>query len=707
MSTYSSLLNQQDFVGDSVMTGDCTATGSIDFSQGTLIGFPVDNTSIFISGGVLTSVGGHFVNEYVNNIYPNTGSSVSVAPLSNQTLITNNLQDNSLSINSPVFTDSNKNLISTGIVGISNGGTNTNSVPLNGQLLIGNGSNYNVNNITTSNGISITNGSGSINISCNATNLSSNDTIVKRDGSGNFTANIITANLNGNASSATNFSGSLSGDVSGTQSSTVVNTVGSSSASNIHNAELLANASTNLNTASTIVKRDGSGNFSCGIITGNLSGTSTNFSGSLSGDVSGTQSSTVVNTVGGSSASNIHNAELLANAGTSSNTAGTLILRDGSGNFSTNIIFPNSILSNSVSKYLTGTASQSGLTITGYGTTWTASMIGGLIVLNTGNACLITGFTSTTSLSVDQVQSVSAGAYEIFYGGFQVNAIGDCGVQELFVGKSISLPNGAITNVELANSSITVSPGSGLSGGGSVSLGGTTTLSLAAPVSISNGGTNLTSTPTNGQLLIGNGTNYTLGTLTGTTNEITVSNGSGTITLATPQAIATTSSPTFVSVYHTGTSYSNTLAPYSGTVISVSSGNSLQLANSVSSYVPANLNYYEEFYQQITPTGVYTTANYIGITRIGRMITISWPQMSFTVGASAGAVIFAIPSRFAPGTGNTNFPYMSSVAGSVGTAGGQITATSLYFYGNATYSNFPASTACIVFKGAYTYNYGI
>ncbi len=57
---------------------------------------------------------------------------------------------------------------------------------------------------------------------------------------------------------------SLTGDVtaSGTGAvSSVVNSVGGSTASNLHAAEVLANASTNTNTASTIVKRDGSGNF--------------------------------------------------------------------------------------------------------------------------------------------------------------------------------------------------------------------------------------------------------------------------------------------------------------------------------------------------------------------------------------------------------------------------------------------------------------
>jgi hypothetical protein len=47
---------------------------------------------------------------------------------------------------------------------------------------------------------------------------------------------------------------------------------------------------------------------------------------------------------------------------------------------------------------------------------------------------------------------------------------------------------------------------------------------------IINGGTGLGTIPTNGQLLIGNGTGYTLRTLTASTG-ITVTNGSGTITI--------------------------------------------------------------------------------------------------------------------------------------------------------------------------------
>ena len=65
----------------------------------------------------------------------------------------------------------------------------------------------------------------------NATSVATPSTLVLRDASGNFSANIITAALNGNASTATsainattavNFTGSLSGDVTGTQSATSI-----------------------------------------------------------------------------------------------------------------------------------------------------------------------------------------------------------------------------------------------------------------------------------------------------------------------------------------------------------------------------------------------------------------------------------------------------------------------------------------------------
>ncbi|MGB8467389.1 MAG: tail fiber domain-containing protein [Candidatus Babeliales bacterium] len=87
---------------------------------------------------------------------------------------------------------------------------------------------------------------------------------------------------------------------------------------------------------------------------------------------------------------------------------------------------------------------------------------------------------------------------------------------------------GAVPNAALANSSITVAEGTGISitGGSSVSLGGTATINVLIPVTIANGGTNATSmTNTNGVL-------YYDGTLLNTTTvgaagQLLTSNGTG------------------------------------------------------------------------------------------------------------------------------------------------------------------------------------
>lgn len=67
----------------------------------------------------------------------------------------------------------------------------------------------------------------------------------------------------------------------------------------------------------------------------------------------------------------------------------------------------------------------------------------------------------------------------------------------------------------------------------------------AGTLSVGNGGTGVATTPTNGAVPIGNGTNYTVAALTGTANQVTVTNGAGSITLAAPQNIHTAATPQF------------------------------------------------------------------------------------------------------------------------------------------------------------------
>jgi len=57
----------------------------------------------------------------------------------------------------------------TGTLGIGNGGTGISTTPTNGQIAIGNGTNYTLATLTAGSGISITNGSGSINIASTVT----------------------------------------------------------------------------------------------------------------------------------------------------------------------------------------------------------------------------------------------------------------------------------------------------------------------------------------------------------------------------------------------------------------------------------------------------------------------------------------------------------------------------------------------------------
>ncbi len=150
--------------------------------------------------------------------------------------------------------------------------------------------------------------------------------------------------------------------------------------------------------------------------------------------------------------------------------------------------------------------------------------------------------TATTSLaSLATVGTITSGTWQgtavgVGYGGtgLATYTIGDL----LYASGATTLSKlaGVATGNVLLSGGVATAPS-----WGKVNLTSAVTGTLPA----ANGGTAVTSTPSNGQLLIGNGTGYTLATLTGTSNQVTVTNGAGTITLALPQAIATASTPQF------------------------------------------------------------------------------------------------------------------------------------------------------------------
>ena len=178
-----------------------------------------------------------------------------------------------------------------------------------------------------------------------ATSTNTASAIVARDGSGNFSAGIITANVSGNATTATtatNFSGSLSGDVTGTQGATVVSSVGGQTAANVAAATVLANAATSANTASAIVKRAATGGFSAGaisvtdeVVSSSLTITPFITAGVVHNNASGLLSSSLI-VDGDITSATISNAKLATISST--NTSGNIVVRDGSGNFATNMI---------------------------------------------------------------------------------------------------------------------------------------------------------------------------------------------------------------------------------------------------------------------------------------------------------------------------------------------------------------------------------
>jgi hypothetical protein len=198
-----------------------------------------------------------------------------------------------------------------------------------------------------------------------ATNANTASAIVARDASGNFTAGTITASLSGNASTATTFETartingvSFNGSSNITVTANTPNTLtrGTYLTGTDFNggaATTWAVDATSANTASKVVARDASGNFSAGTITAALNGNAStatilqtartingvSFNGSSNITVTANSPNTLTRgTYLTGSNFNGSAATTWAVDATSANTASKVVARDASGNFSAGTI---------------------------------------------------------------------------------------------------------------------------------------------------------------------------------------------------------------------------------------------------------------------------------------------------------------------------------------------------------------------------------
>tara|TARA_R110000868_G_scaffold139555_3_gene354514 strand:- start:450 stop:3467 length:3018 start_codon:yes stop_codon:yes gene_type:complete len=158
----------------------------------------------------------------------------------------------------------------------------------------------------------------------------------------------------------------------------------------------------------------------------------------------------------------------------------------------------------------------------------------------------------------------------------------------------------------------------------------------AGTIGVAYGGTGLTATPSNGQLPIGNGTGYTLATLSAGTN-VSISNTAGGITIsATPSAGGTVTSvamtvPSFLSVTGSPVTTSGTLAvSLSGTALPVANGGTG--ATTLTGYVYGN---------GTSAMTASTTIPNSAITGLGTMSTQNAGAVAITGGTINGTTVGA------------------------------------------------------------------
>ena len=126
-----------------------------------------------------------------------------------------------------------------------------------------------------------------------------------------------------------------------------------------------------------------------------------------------------------------------------SDEGGDFFVIDSDGKVGINTSTPSNPLSVTPTQYDTGTASQTLLTVTGVGTTWTTAMIGSVFVYADGTSSgAITARASNTSITVTTSQTVGSQGYKIKPVGLQVATDGKVGLGTSSPTHTLHIANG-------------------------------------------------------------------------------------------------------------------------------------------------------------------------------------------------------------------------------------------------------------------------
>ena len=440
-----------------------------------------------------------------------------------------------------------------------------------------------------------------------ATSTDTPSTLVSRDASGNFAANIITATLNGNASNITATTNSTlttltslslpGSQVTGNISGNAANVTGIVAIANGGTGQTSANAAfdalspmTTLgdiiyeNSTPTAARLPGNITVTREFLTSQGTGSSANapaWSSLISGDIPNNAANTTgtssnITATSNSTLTSLPNLNVTGSQVTGF-TQGSVIFAGSSGQLvqdNTNFYWNDSTLALGIGVQPASTAvldivNNSGTTkaiqVTGYGSNvgFRGREAGGSLASPAATA-------SGTTLTFFSGRGYGTTAFAASSTGV-INIIADATFTDTSMPTHIGFnvtPVSSVTSVEAmriaptGNLLIGTTTDSGtqklqVNGNSNVGTvtGGTWN---ATTIGIGYGGTGLSATPTNGQLLIGNGTGYTLGTLTAGTG-ISITNASGSVTVTNTQTtVITTKTANYTILSTDGTIFCDT-----------------------------------------------------------------------------------------------------------------------------------------------------